>query len=415
MNSLKILVSAYACKPGQGSDPGIGWNVSRELARQHEVWVITRNDNRFAIETELTKNPVPNLHFVFYDLPTWARLWKRGQRGVYLHYYLWQIGIYSIAKELHCEVGFDIVHHVTYVKHWGPSFLSLLGVPFVWGPVGGGESAPKTFWHDFNARGKVYEILRDVARWLGEKDIFVHLTARRSTVAFAATQETGERLFALGCKRVEICGVAGIPKSDFDSLAALPPAGQKPFRLISIGRLLHWKGFYLGLRAFAKLNLPDAEYWIIGDGPDRSDLETLAKELGISNQVRFWGAQPREKTLSLLGECHALVHPSLHDSGGWVCLEAMAAGRPVICLELGGPATQVTEETGFKVPAPEPEQAVQNLAGAMAHLASNPDLQVNLGQAGQRRVKQVYDWGVKGQYFTQLYEEILSRAVETSA
>ena len=49
-----------------------------------------------------------------------------------------------------------------------------------------------------------------------------------------------------------------------------------------------------------------------------------------------------------------LIHPSLHDSGGWVCLEAMAAGRPVICLDLGGPGLQVTEKTGIKVKASTP-------------------------------------------------------------
>jgi glycosyltransferase involved in cell wall biosynthesis len=406
---MKILISAYACSPGKGSDPGIGWNIVKQLTKQYQVWVITRCDNRPAIETELVKTPDTNLHFIYYDLPLWLRWWKKGQRGVQLHYYLWQIGIYFTAQKLHQNINFDLVHHVTYVKHWGPSFLALLPIPFIWGPVGGGESAPKTFWQDFNARGKIYEILRDLARWIGEKDVFVKLTAQRSAVALAATKETSDRLLALGCQRVEICGVAGIPKSELDSLGQLPTANQEPFRLISIGRLLHWKGFHLGLRAFAKLNQPNAEYWIIGDGPEHKSLENLAQELGITNQVHFWGLLPREQTLQKLAECHALVHPSLHDSGGWVCLEAMAASRPVICLDLGGPATQVTQQTGFKVPAPEPEKAVENLADAMQQLATNSQLRTDLGQAGQKRVREVYNWEHKGLIITQLYEEILSQ------
>lgn len=111
---------------------------------------------------------------------------------------------------------------------------------------------------------------------------------------------------------------------------------------------------------------------------------------------------------AMLGECHVLVHPSLHDSGGWVCLEAMAAGRPVLCLDLGGPATQVTEETGFKVPAHAPEQATGDLAEAMTLLVHDPELLFRLGQAGQRRVREVYDWQVKGQFFHQLYEKIFT-------
>ncbi|MBW4693744.1 MAG: glycosyltransferase family 4 protein [Lyngbya sp. HA4199-MV5] len=414
MKPLKLLLSAYACGPGRGSDPGIGWHIAKELAKHHHVWVLTREDNRAGIEAELVRHPDPNLHIVYYDIPYWMRWWKQGLRGVQLHYYLWQVGIYVAAQTLHREIGFDLVHHVTYVKHWGPSFLALLPVPFVWGPIGGGESAPKPFWHDLSLRGKVYELLRDVARSLGERDPFVRLTARRSAIALAATTETRDRLAAMGCKQIEIFGVAGIPKSDFATLSALSPVPQATFRVISIGRLLHWKGFHLGLRAFAQLDIPDAEYWVVGDGPDKAALIALAQELGIGDRVRFWGLLPREQTLQKLEACHALVHPSLHDSGGWVCLEAMAASRPVICLDLGGPATQVTEATGFKVPAPDPEQAVKHLAEAMSHLAHNAELGIRMGKAGQQRVQTVFDWEVRVHRFKQFYADVLS-AAETQA
>jgi glycosyltransferase involved in cell wall biosynthesis len=404
---LKVLISAYACRPNNGSDPGIGWHTIRELVKQHQVWAITRNDNRPFIEAELAINPIPNLHFAYYDLPPWVQWWKREQRGVQFHYYLWQIGAYGLARKLYDEIGFDLSHHVTYVKYWGPSFLALLPAPFVWGPVGGGESGPKAFWQDFSLRGKTYETLRDIARWVGENDPFVRLTARRSVVALAATEETATRLSALGCKRVELCEVASLPEADFDSLMQLSTVCQKP-RFISIGRLLHWKGFHLGLKAFAKANLPDAEYWVIGDGPEAKQLQELAEELGIAEQVKFWSKLPRDRTLQSLGQCLALVHPSLHESGGWVCLEAMAAGRPVICLDLGGPAIQGTEETGFKVPAQSPEQVVEDLAQIMTRLAQDPELQKRMGKAGQKRVAEVYGWENKGQFILKLYEDVLS-------
>ena len=99
--------------------------------------------------------------------------------------------------------------------------------------------------------------------------------------------------------------------------------------------------------------------------PRRRSLEVLARRLGVDHKVRFWGHLPRKEALSKLERCHVLVHPSLHDSGGWVCLEAMAAGLPVVCLDLGGPATQVTQETGIKVAARNPRQTVVDLAEAM--------------------------------------------------
>lgn len=404
---MKVLLSAYASAPHKGSDPGIGWNIGQALSRFHNVWVITREENRRDIEAEVAAVPNPNLHFVFYDLPLWMRWWKKGARGVQLHYYLWQIGILAVARKLHREIGFDVVQHVTYVKHWAPSFVALLPVPFIWGPVGGAESAPKSFRGDLHLRGRCYESIRAIVRWLGEKDPFVKMTARRSAVALAATEETRARLAALGCRRVELCGVAALPSSDIERLASLGPADSSACRLVSIGRLLQWKGFHLGLRAFAHANIPGAEYWIIGDGPERGFLERLARDLEIADRVRFWGSLPRAETLRKLESCHALVHPSLHDSGGWACLEAMAAARPVVCLDLGGPATQVTEETGFKVAAEQPRQAVHDLAAVMVRLAENPDLAVRVGKAAQQRVKEAFGWDAKAQFFTELYEALL--------
>jgi glycosyltransferase involved in cell wall biosynthesis len=63
----------------------------------------------------------------------------------------------------------------------------------------------------------------------------------------------------------------------------------------------------------------------------------------------------------------------------------------------------------MKVPAPDPNQAVSGLADAMTRLARDPDLRARMGQAGQKRVKEIYDWDVKGQVLVQLYEKVLTR------
>lgn len=411
MKCLKVLISAYACRPGMGSEPGVGWHTVCELVKYHKVWVITREDNRSSIESELAKNPIPGLQFIYCDV-SGARQWKQGLQGVHLHYYLWQISAYFAARKLHNEISFDLIHHVTYVRYSSPSFLSLLPIPFIWGPVGGGETAPKAFWQDFNARGQLYEILRHVAHRVGELDPFARLTARRSFLVRATTEDTAKRLRQMGSSKVEVFSESGLSQAEIDHLALCPMIDSSPVRFISMARLLHWKGLHLGIRAFAKAELPhNAEYWILGEGPEQEHLQALAEKLDVVDKVKFLGRLPRDETLQTLSQCHVLLHPSLHDSGGWVCLEAMAAGRPVICLDLGGPAVQVTNETGFKISAHTPEQVVQDLADAMTCLANDLELRVHLGQEGRKHVSESYSWEAKAQTLAQIYAETAASAI----
>lgn len=405
---MKLLLSAYACEPGRGSEPGVGWNTAVHLAQRHEVWVLTRANNRAVIEAELAQHPLPNLHVVYHDLPPWARFWKRGPRGVEAYYYLWQLSAIPRVRKLHREIGFDLLHHITFVKYWTPSALAFVkGPPFIWGPVGGGESAPLAFWFTLGLRGFLYEGVRTLARALAEHDPLVRFTARRAALALATTPETAVRLKSLGAQRVDVLSQVALSDADIRALAELPPPTSTPIRFLSLGRLLAWKGFHLGLQAFARSGLRDAEFWIIGDGPERKRLEALARQLGVANRVRFWGALPRQDALRLLGQVHALVHPSLHDSGGWVCLEAMAAGRPVLCLDLGGPATQVTQETGFKVSAYTPAQAVADLAEAMVRIATDRALRLQMGDAAKARVVEAFCWKVRVEQLAKHYGEIL--------
>src|ERR1035437_3933395 len=200
------------------------------MGQHHEVWVITRANNRAPIEKCLAKEPLPNVHWVYFDLPRWTRFWKKGERGLHAYYYLWQIGAYFVVRKLHRRLGFNLVHHVTFVNYWMPSFVVLLPIPFIWGPVGGGESAPRSFRRCFSLRGKTYEFLRDFVRSLAQFDPFLKLAARRAAVGLATTPQTEKRLRALGCRQVLVFSEAGVPHRDIDELGALPTRDGIPVR-----------------------------------------------------------------------------------------------------------------------------------------------------------------------------------------
>ena len=400
-------MSAYACEPNKGSEPGVGWGMAQLMAKYHDVWVLTRANNYSAIQAHLDLHPSNTLHFVYFDLPSWLRWWKRGAKGVQLYYYLWQVGIYFIARRLQRTVPFDIVHHITFGRFWSPSLISLLPVPFIWGPVGGGESSPTAFWKTFGWKGVCYEVVRDCARWFGKHDPLVRLTAKQSVLALATTDETAEQLRKLGCRNVRTVTQCSIHKDLFRKLSTLPAQESQTVRFISIGRPLHWKGFSLAIKAFAASRLNNAEYWLILNGGDAQPLELLVETLGIQDRVRIIRRLPTlDAVYSALGECHVLIHPALHEAFGNVVLEGMAAGKPVICLDLGGPSTQVTQETGIKIPAHTTEQVVQELSAAMIKLAKDSTLRKQMRNAALDRVAFEYVADQVGQKLNSFYTEV---------
>lgn len=108
-----ILVSAYGCEPLKGSEPGVGWNWVLQLAQQNKLYVITRANNKAAIEEYLPTSIRHNITFYYYDTPLFLRQFKNKAKGLYFYYFFWQIGIVSIAKKIIRNNHVDYTMHLT--------------------------------------------------------------------------------------------------------------------------------------------------------------------------------------------------------------------------------------------------------------------------------------------------------------
>jgi len=379
------------------------------MARSHSVWVLTSHSNRPFIEAALRERPIEHLHFRFDGLPRWLAAGRHNRLGAELYHYIWQIAAYFSARRMHRTARFHVVHHVTFGKCWTPSFLSLLPIPFVWGPVGGAESAPMSFWPGCGIRGLAFECVRGTARWFAAHGVFVRLTASRARVAVAKTDETARWLRRVGAADVRVCSEVALPATDVERMADTGGANEpNTVRFVSVGNLIHVKGFHLALRALAASGLPHAEYWIVGDGPERRRLQKLARVLRLEGRVHFLGRLPRKQALEHVGRCDILVHPSLHDSGGWATVEALAAGRPVICLDIGGPGLQITAETGIKVAARSPRQAITDLAAAMRALTADRPRRARMALAARAYARQEFTIERQHTRFDALYREVIA-------
>jgi len=403
---MKVLMSCYACEPDKGSEPGVGWNWALQAARFAEVWVLTRANNRSAIEAELARDPVPNLHFVYHDLPRWARFWKRGSRGVHLYYYLWQLSAIPKIRHLHRTIGFDLGHHVTFVSFRFPSALALLGIPYIWGPVAGAERIPWRFYRELGLPGAIHEAAHQIHNRFARLDPLVRRTALNAAAILVVNEATQHALPGAVHQRCQIVSAIGINYEEVNGVACSQAADG--LRLLFVGALVPRKGVQLALEAMARLDASRGPITltVVGDGPERAKLQALASRLGIDDRVRFLGSLARSEVMQIYREHHVLVFPSLRDSGGFAVLEAMAAGLPVICLALGGPATLVTEDTGFRIPAHTPGQVVKDLVSAIAYLRDNPEVRRQMGEAARLRTRNVFCWEQKGDILRELYREL---------
>jgi glycosyltransferase involved in cell wall biosynthesis len=112
--------------------------------------------------------------------------------------------------------------------------------------------------------------------------------------------------------------------------------------------------------------------------------------------------------LARIAECDAMLHPTLHDSSGWASVEAMACGRPVVCLDLAGPALQVDPDNGCKVPAITPEQSIRDLASALQMLAGDPEKRLRMGRAARAKVAAELNWPRKADQILAIYTRLAS-------
>jgi len=410
---MKVLVCAYAClrdpdrRFGSGGEAVLGWNIVKQLARFHRVFVLASSEVRETVEEVLKKNPIPNLKFYYINLHRWLHPLSQFSGGVQLYSYLWQLKAYFVARNLHQQFHFDVFHHVTYANDWMASFIgALLPVPYIRGPGGGAHRTPKGFLREYSLRGRLWEQLRALGQWLFRHDPFFVLGQRRSRAILVCNREALEAIPKRWRHKAHLFPVNGISARDLTLLTSVRTPGDR-FRVLSAGKLIRLKGFTLAIKAFKIFveSHPEAELEIIGEGPDRPYLEALVRQLPAQVLLPNW--MPREELLTKMGLCDVFLFPSLRDGGGAVVIEAMAASKPVICLDVGGPGLHITEQCGIKVAPLSPEQAVKNLARALGCLCQDRKLCLRMGRAARERAEQLYHWDRLGQRLLEIYQEAL--------
>ncbi len=223
----------------------------------------------------------------------------------------------------------------------------------------------------------------------------------------------GNRLVDMGCDpdRIRVHR-SGIDLARFE-YSERPRPADGPTRLLTIARLVEKKGVEFAIRAVARLKESGRRvaYTVVGDGPQRIELEALVDDLGLGDSVRFAGALNHGDVLTFLEASHVLLAPSVTASDGDqegipnALKEAMAMGLPVVStLHSGIPELVEDGVSGFLVP----ERDAEALADRLAVLVDHPDRWDGLGRAGRRRIEADYDVRVLNDRLVEIYRELLA-------
>lgn len=402
--SLKILISAYACSPIRGSEPGVGWGFVRALARNHELWVITELGFRSEIDSFLDKqNGLRNVRFYYLKRDRNRIIEKLWPPSYYTTYRAWHEKAFCLARELHQLVTFDIVHQLTMVGYREPGYLWKLGVPFVWGPVGGIGCLPWRFIFSLGAYGGLYYFFYNCINAYQIRFYRRPYTAAKKAkgglIAINKENQEGfQKHYRLPCS---VCFPVGPPHNR--NIEVARRGKDESLRIVWIG--LHQPGKALNLGLLALAMLPKQLRWellVIGDGRERKRWERQALRLGISGRILFTGQLSRQATLDSLRLSHVHLLTSLREGTPTVVVEAFACGVPTVCFDVSGMQDMVDHTCGVKVAVTSPNKTILGMAKAIEKLYSDEQGRVTLALGALERTNE-FDWAKKVKVLNQIY------------
>lgn len=413
---MKILVSAMACNPVTGSEAHFGWAGVRALSREHEVHVLTFDFNRpFISDADRAELPSVTWHFLgqfrgHHPNLLIARLaaWRDTatfQDRLILH----------CARTLHSRERFDLAHHLTISSWRLPSPLWRLGIPLIWGPLGGGESIPRAFYPMLSPATRRVEFLRQCHSFFSRYRRSLRTCANQASAVLASNPETAALLRALRKDgAVNIVSSAFFTPPDIARLQRRlnEKSWKGPLQIFAGGSLEGRKGLAVALNALAKAKADglNFRFRICGEGPEHRHLQSLCDRLGLTQNVSFERPLSGAAYEEALHASHIYLLPSLRENAGLTLMEAMLSGCVPIVARLGGPGVIVTADIGFPLSARNLPQLTRDIQSALARLDADREFCRTLALRASSHIATEYS---ESRYLSKVYPNLFSANIPT--
>ena len=412
---LKILINAYACSPGMGSEPGMAWNWVSNLAKFCELYIITEGEFREKIEEVVpTLEQGKNMHFYYNPVSEEIRkmCWNQGDWRFYKYYKEWQWKTYLMAKDICKDEKIDVLHQLNMIGFREPGYLWKLsqenGVPFVWGPIGGLKQFPTAYLKEAGLKMQLFMRLKNFLNiWQLKHEKRVDEALKTAKLLISSIPDSYRALKKYkGLESIVIpetgCFLSeDISTSRFDT---------EEFHIMWVGKFDFRKQLPLALQAVALAKNPKLKLDVYGSGSvgQVEMAKNIAEELGISDLVIWHGNQQNDVVMEAMRKAQLFFFTSVNEDTSTVVLEAVSNRLPVVCFDACGMSAVIDDSVGRKIALSHPSQSAHDFARILNELEENRALLKQLSENCKQRQMEL-SWEAKARKVVEEYERIIGK------
>lgn len=404
---LKILISAYACSPNMGSEPGMAWNWCVHLANYCELHIITEGEFRDKIEATLLTLPQgANMRFYYNPVSNEVRkmCWNQGDWRFYKHYKSWQYKTYELAKSIIEKKRIDILHQLNMIGFREPGYLwKIEGMPFIWGPVDAKERFPTEYLQEEGLKTQLFIRLKNfITKWQLRNSQRVSKAVKKASFVVSASSNSMysfKKYFGIYSPLINEtgCNIFDVPEKVMEH--------KDFFDVLWVGKIDIRKQLALAIKSLSVVSNKNIRLHIVGSGDD-TYYKRLANHLNVLERCFWHGIQSHSEVQDIMQANDILLFTSVAEGTPHVVLEAIGNRLPVLCFDTCGQGDAINDSVGRKIKLSSPEQSAKEFAVHLDYLASNRELLKELSQNCKERQLEL-SWDKKAKQMVELYQKCL--------
>ncbi len=402
---MNILYIAYSCAPGKGSEERIGWNVPLESAKSNNVYVVTKEEHRKAIEEYVRAHNIENPKFFFVDInKLYKKIFKGSIYSIRLNF--WHKKALPLVRYICKQEEIDIIHQITPIEFRSVGdYAKIENIRFVCGPLGGGEALPKGLEPYAKGHMAVEYFRNFLNKWSRFKYRKSNKLSKSDHLLFA-NSETKDFVSEL-IKDVDCSILPEIGINTEDITGRKPGEGENSkLAFLVAGRLAYRKGHSLLLDVLSDLP-KEIDYCcrFVGEGPEKGKLVAKVKTLGLQDKVVFTGRIPFDDMALEYDNADIFIMPSIREATGSVLLEAMAKGLPIITIGRFGGSVLLDENSAYLYDGNCTEDFKEGLKNAIIAAVSDRQKREDFSAEVVSRAKNQL-WQIKLEFYNCIYKSI---------